>query len=145
MRRSLICLSLVVAAGCGAEEAGVREAASDLAKAAQEKDAAEVCRLLFSSAFLPPAVAERAGVPPGSSGRTDDFHASQRECAEDLDEELQVFADEPALSRVRVREVPRTQGIDALASAIATYADGKPQEVHFVKYEGEWRVLFVSS
>ena len=82
----MICLSLVVGAGCGSEEDSVRRAAADLARAAQEKDAPEVCELLFSSAFLPPDVAQQAGVPPGSPGSNSGFDASQDACARDLDE-----------------------------------------------------------
>ena len=145
MPRSLICLSLVVVAGCASEEDPVRRAASDLARAAQQKEAAEVCRLLFSSAFLPPEVAERAGVPPGSPGSTAGFAASQDECGQELDEELEAFAYEPALSDIRVLAVPATQGVDAVASATATYPGTGPQPVHFVRYMGHWRVLFISN
>ena len=143
----LICLCLAsgAAAGCGSEEDAIRATTSSIAEAAKERDAAEVCRLVFSSSFLPPAVADRAGVPEGSPGRPADFEASQDECAKDLDEELKAFEKEPDLSDVEVRELRETQGIDAVASAAASFGDDEPMEVHFVRYEGEWRLLFISN
>jgi hypothetical protein len=134
-------LCALIGVGCGSEEDAVRAANHDLAKAAQDKDAGGVCRLLFSNVFLPPAVARQARVPDGGNPRQTaaDYGADQRDCAKGMGRggEFAVLAKEQKLANIKIRQIKPTGKITALASTNG--------QVRFVKYRDQWRVLFITN
>lgn len=140
MTAAVVALGLIGSSCGGSEEDGVRTAIRELTEAAQRKDAAGVCQLLFSNVFLPRAVAREARVPEGSPGTPADFETSQAECAKEMGKggEFEALREEPRLSNIKIRKIKPTQEITALATA-------EPEELHFIKYRDKWRVLFITN
>lgn len=130
----------------------VRAAVSNLEEAARERDAPRVCRLLFSTDFLPAPLRRHSelahlGLASEDGAPLPQYDADQRRCFERFGQrgEFSAFRNMPEVSSVRIRRVEPTQEISAVATAIAQPSPGGyPARMTLVNFRGAWRFLFVT-
>ncbi len=135
------------------EPRSARAVVAALEEAARDKDAPGVCRLLFSTDFLPASVRRHPELghlelASEEGASLSQYDADQRRCFRQFGQrgEFSAFQDMPEVSIVRIRQINPTQQITAVASATARAStSGESVRIPLVKFRGAWRLLFVTS
>ncbi len=104
----------------------VRVAIANLEEAAHEKDARGVCRLLFSTDFLPAAIRRQPELAHLELSFVEDaplsqYDADQKRCFRQFGQlgEFDAFRDMPKVSSLHIRQLEPAQEITAVATATA--------------------------
>jgi hypothetical protein len=143
-------------AGCGggqSEEDRVRQALQDSVKSIRARDAAVFCGKNFPSAYLPPRLADRIGVPPGQPGTPAAWDRQRRECvaARRKDGFGEGAGEIPRIKIADVRLGETGSGADGLSrtakvTTTFTYRGKRMRHVFpMVKYRGDWKVVTESN
>ena len=147
-RLSALLVGALLVAGCGAESPlkdQVVEAMRDRVQAYKSRDAPGYCRKTFASTDLPTALARRLKVPEGGSRAGESWEKSNRECAKEFGDNGEFNSPIQDFSMNVTVDPPMdpVAGIDRTAAAeLRVEGGGRPLRVVFVRYRGDWKLVF---